>query len=119
MLQKMLRHFEDPTDIYYDDTDSNEYEWDSCTTSDYELDHVFQAFEILDPSFTNLMDINIHVESFHEPDPPKTIDIRAWIESFWDPDNTFSFTLSTTSPSFTNTNDGVSLIYPQLIDWDQ
>lgn len=70
---------EDPTNIYYGDTESNEYEWDSCTTNNYEFDHVFHEFDIPFPSFTNLMDINILVDPFHEPDPPKTIDGRAWI----------------------------------------
>lgn len=27
--------------------------------------------------------------------------------------------LSASSPQFTNTDDGISLIYPQLVDWDQ
>lgn len=51
-----------------------------------------------------------------------------WIKHFWETidsaswepdDSTFIFILSTYTKTLDNTDDGLPLVYPQLIDWDQ
>jgi len=57
-----------------------------------------------------------------EPEPesshPKLPNGIAWINIFWDLDNTSICTLTPISLSFLDTDDGLPLVHPELIDWD-
>lgn len=107
---------------YYTNSDLNLWEWGSEKSfNDYNLEEKFR--EPSQPTFKERFNQMFKIgppqnlSNSHQKIPLERED---WIETFWECDDSTSvFTLSSYTMALDNTNDGLPLVYPQLIDWDQ